>query len=282
MNLVTDFLSAYTGNTARAYARDLADWSAFLAERKVALLAVKRAHVDAFVRHMETEQRSASTMARRLSCVSGLYAYAIAESLIKDNPVVNVRRPKVSQDSQTLGLTQDEARMLLKVAKEDSPRAYALVSLCLMTGCRIGEALDADLSQIRIDGGHRVIRFNGKGGKVRVIPLASAAGAIDAYLGGRTEGPLFATRSGRAWTQSSVFRTLQRLALLAGIAEAERVTPHSLRHTSLTGALIAGAALHEVQDFAGHADPRTTRRYDRARMNLDRSPAHALGAYFGG
>jgi hypothetical protein len=31
-----------------------------------------------------------------------------------------------------------------------------------------------------------------------------------------------------------------------------------------------------VQDAARHADPRTTRRYDRNRNNLDRHPTHRL------
>ena len=38
------------------------------------------------------------------------------------------------------------------------------------------------------------------------------------------------------------------------------------------GPLVLGAALPGVQDALGHADPRTTRRYDRSRHNLDRSP----------
>jgi integrase len=37
-----------------------------------------------------------------------------------------------------------------------------------------------------------------------------------------------------------------------------------------------GAALQDVQDALGHADPRTTRRYDRSRHNLDRSPNYLL------
>ena len=32
----------------------------------------------------------------------------------------------------------------------------------------------------------------------------------------------------------------------------------------------------DVQDAAGHADPRTTRRYDGARRNLDKHPTYAL------
>lgn len=50
-----------------------------------------------------------------------------------------------------------------------------------------------------------------------------------------------------------------------GLPRASGMSPHSLRHTFITLALDAGAALRDVQDAAGHADPRTTRRYDRAR-----------------
>jgi integrase/recombinase XerD len=36
--------------------------------------------------------------------------------------------------------------------------------------------------------------------------------------------------------------------------------------------------LQDVQDALGHADPRTTRRYDRSRHNLDRSPNYLLAS----
>ena len=54
------------------------------------------------------------------------------------------------------------------------------------------------------------------------------------------------------------------------------ISPHSLSHSYATEALRLGAALQDVQDALGHADPRTTRRYDRSRHNLDRSPNHLL------
>jgi len=48
------------------------------------------------------------------------------------------------------------------------------------------------------------------------------------------------------------------------------ISPHSLRHAAITAALDAGCSLRDVQDFARHADPRQTRRYDRARGAPDR------------
>ena len=55
--------------------------------------------------------------------------------------------------------------------------------------------------------------------------------------------------------------------------------PHCLHHSAITFALDAGASLRDVQDYAGHKDPRTTRRYDRSRGNLDRSPGYLLAGY---
>ena len=40
-----------------------------------------------------------------------------------------------------------------------------------------------------------------------------------------------------------------------------------------------GASLRDLQDAMGHASPRTTRRYDRSRGNLDRSPGYLLAGY---
>jgi len=57
------------------------------------------------------------------------------------------------------------------------------------------------------------------------------------------------------------YKLLQRLAKRAGIQAAASITPHSLRHTFITEVLAAGSPLQDVQDAAGHADPRTTRAY---------------------
>jgi integrase/recombinase XerD len=50
----------------------------------------------------------------------------------------------------------------------------------------------------------------------------------------------------------------------------QHLSPHSLRHAFVTACLDAGVPLRAVQIAARHSDPRMTRRYDRARGNLDR------------
>ena len=43
--------------------------------------------------------------------------------------------------------------------------------------------------------------------------------------------------------------------------------------------VVAGVPLRDVQDYAGHRDPRTTRGYDRSRGSLDRNAAYTLTSY---
>jgi integrase/recombinase XerD len=67
---------------------------------------------------------------------------------------------------------------------------------------------------------------------------------------------------------------------LAAAAEIPHtISPHFLRHGFVTAALEAGVPLHRVQDAAGHRDPRTTRRYDRARGALDNHAAYVVGVW---
>jgi integrase/recombinase XerD len=86
--------------------------------------------------------------------------------------------------------------------------------------------------------------------------------------------------AGTHLTRSGAARIVRRVARGAGVEAA--ISPHSLRHTFVTLALEAGVPLHVVQDGAGHADPRTTRRCDRARHSLDAHSTYALTAWLDG
>lgn len=172
---------------------------------------------------------------------------------------------------------------LLAVARAHSPRSFALVSLLVLNGVRISEALAAEIGDLDFDRGHRVLRIRRKGGKRSKTPLtADVLVALEGAIDGRNEGPIFATASGKALDRTAAWRLLRRLAKEAGIGSAERISPHSMRHTFATTALDAGVPLRDVQDSMGHKDPRTTRLYDRTRDNLTRNATYAVAAALAG
>jgi integrase/recombinase XerD len=60
---------------------------------------------------------------------------------------------------------------------------------------------------------------------------------------------------------------------------AGRLGPEAMRHSFATLYLDAGGSLSELQEVMGHADPRTTRRYDRECQPPGRPPGDLLAAY---
>ena len=289
--LVAGWLLGYgSPHTGRAYARDLAGWARWCAGLSVDPLNAGRVHVDAWARHLDEGLHLApATVSRRLAAVSAFYRWCVLEYHLTANPAVHVRRPEVDPDaSTTLGLTAEHARALLAAAAEHSPRMLALVALLLVDGLRISEALGLDIDDVRdVDRGHRIVQLRRKGGRAARAALPPlVANAVDTYLDQRAsgagralDGPLFLTRTGARWRPGNAARALTTLARRTGIPGADRVTPHSLRHAAITLALDAGVPLHEVQDFAGHRDPRSTRRYDRARGRLDRHASYTLATH---
>lgn len=266
--LAVAWLLVYSSEaTRRAYRRDLEHFAAWCAEHELDPLTVRRAHVDAYTAGL-AEHLAPSSLGRRLSALSSFYAYAVDEDVLDRNPANRVRRPKVSpDDSAAVGLTRDDARRMLEAAAAHSPRAGALVALLLGNGLRLSEALGTDVEHLGTSRRHRTLSVLRKGGRRVAVPLAPATLAVKV---GVEDGPLFPTRTGKRLDQPAAFRLVRALAVAAGVDNAARLSPHSLRHAFVTLSLDAGVPLREVQDAAGHADPRTTRRYDRARNSLDR------------
>lgn len=253
-------------------------WGAFLARLSVEPLQARRVHVDAFAREAEQDGVAPATLARRLSAIAGFYAYALDEGAIDRSPATRVRRPRVSDESPRLGVDRDGLRALLATAEASSERDHALACLLALNGLRISEALATDVADLGAERGHRTLALRRKGGKRQTVALAPrTADAIEQLVGDRELGPIFATRTGRRLDRHAAQKIVRRLARDAGIEQ--RVSPHSLRHGFVTTALDAGVPLRDVQDAARHADPRTTRRYDRARHSLDRAATYAVAAY---
>lgn len=279
-NLVLAWLVEYPSERTReAYRADLEAFAAWLAEHGAGdLLAVTRPVVALYARYLgEAAKYSLATQARKLSALSSFYGYAEECGAITANPAGRVRRPKIPKDPAGLGLTLDYGPRLLAAAEEMSAAHRALVALSYLCGLRVSEALAVSTQDFREEAGHRVLRVIGKGEKVRVVPLSPQAWRWlqDLLDPADPSRPLLRDSEGRPLNRFQARRMVEAMRKKAGLPE--RMTTHDLRRSAATGALEAGAPIHRVQEFLGHASPVTTQRYLRHRDVLDNSAAYELG-----
>jgi integrase/recombinase XerD len=159
-------------------------------------------------------------------------------------------------------------------------RDHALISLLALNGLRVSEATGADVEDLGLERGHRTLTIVRKGGKIVIIPMAPrTARAIDLAVGERCDGPIFVGVDGRRIDRHAAGRIVRRIAPRAGIAKRAGLT---LRHAFITAALDAGVPLRDVHEAASHSDPRTTMRYDRARVSLDRHATYIVATFLAG
>jgi integrase/recombinase XerD len=261
---VVAHLARYKGLSRSHTESDLNVFLRWCVERDLDPLAARRVDVELFVRWLQEERRfKPSTVSRRLSVVSCFYRTCVIDAVLEHSPAAHVRRPTVSPESPTLGLShlQFEA-MLVTAGQSHNPCDLALVAMLGLLGLRVFEACAATISDLGEERGHRVLRVCGKGTKIVLVPLPPAVGrAIDRAIGERSSGPILLNRAGTRMDRHAATHRLKRLAATAGV-RMPRLHPHMLRHTYITTMLDAGVSIRDVQIAARHADPRTTMRYD--------------------
>lgn len=165
------------------------------------------------------------------SCSPASTVTCVEEQLIEHPPAVHVRRPKVSQESTRLGLDRCELGALLVQAGLSGGNDHALACLLALNSLRVSEACGADLADLALASGHRVVRIVGKGSQPALIPLAPRTSrAIDAAVGERTDGPLLARADGSRLDRHAAGRIVRRLARRAGIDKP--TSHHSVRYVA--------------------------------------------------
>ncbi len=262
-----------TANTRLAYARDLADFGAFLSARRVAL---ERAATDDLRAYLATLAGVApATAARRLSALRRFYRFLVSEGRRRDDPSSTIDSPRARRALPKV-LSEAEVDRLLAAAEprsgHEGARLVALLETLYATGLRVSELVGLPLGAIGRD--RRFVLVRGKGGRDRMVPLSEpAAAALAAYLKARgrfmTAGRedrqarwLFPSRTaaGGHLTRQRFAQLLKTLAIDAGI-DPRRVSPHVLRHAFATHLLSHGADLRAVQEMLGHSDISTTQIY---------------------
>jgi site-specific recombinase XerD len=218
---------------------------------------------------------SGRTVKRRLSSISGLFAFLVARGDVDSNPVprglatrrIGRRGVPLIRAPHTLPRILEAAEAAALLAALRSHRDRAMVEAMLFGGLRRCEVLGLRLEDLRL-GEHRVFVAEGKGGHQRLVPVAPRFFATVAdYLD--TERPRTSTterlfvvlkgqRRGQPLSAAGLDEILAGARGRAGLAHA---SCHELRHTCLTRLREAGMALEAVQAQAGHRSIESTRIY---------------------
>lgn len=222
----------------------------------------------------------AGTQARYFRACKLFFKWTAAEGFYP-NIADNIKAAKIRQDNTHKdALGEDDIRRILNSidrSDEQGKRNYAIFLLCVTGGLRIIEVQRADIEDIKTIAGKPVLFIQGKGRDEKdeykkLVPEVYEA--IKDYLNERKDNkktaPLFTGTSNRAKgqriTEPGISRIIKGVLVSAGY-DSDRITAHSLRHTSVTLLLKAGATLQQAQHHARHADPATTGIYAH---NLER------------
>ena len=267
--------------TIRAYRADLDD---FAASRGVA--RAWAGSPDPAVGYLAARTRrgrrgdpglAPSSLRRRAAALKGFYRYAYGEGLIGVDVAAHLDLPRPSRLLPETLTVEEIDRLLEAAGGDDDPapahalRDRALLELLYAAGLRISEAIGLDREDLSVDGAF--VRVIGKGDKERLVPVGDVAlDWLDRWIRGPRVallalghvaplrgGPLFLGDRGGRLARQQAWAAVKRAASRAGLAD--RVSPHTLRHSFATHLLEGGADLRIVQELLGHASISTTQLY---------------------
>jgi integrase len=238
---------------------------------------------------MELE-RAPSTVNGALNAMSGVAKQAWMLGMLSADEYQRIRsvtRAKGVRLPPGRMIEREEIKALLDVCKRDPRRTLgardaAVIALLFGAGLRRCEPCRPAVNSY--DAATGELRVIGKGNKERRLFLAGgAAAAIDAWIEIRGRAPgllilalnrhLQIAEPRQGLTPSSIDVILRRRASEAGLAH---LSTHDARRTFITGLLDFDVDVLTVQELAGHADPKTTKLYDRRNDEKKKTAAQLI------
>ncbi len=281
--------SQQSEQTRRAYREDVANFVKTIGiTSREDLRKVDRAAVIAWQHAMKEQNAKPSTIRRRLAALSSLFNHLVHVRAADSNPVREIKRPRINRKKgTTAAFSPKEARAILDAPEADSIsglRDRAILSIGFQVGCRRSEIASLKVGSLHTNAGYPSLRFVRKGGDDHSLAIhPNAAQRIREYLeaaghGQDFEGPLFRPvksnspeLSERRFLNADVIDRILRKFAKKALGVDRGYSAHSMRATFITTALENGANLEDVQEAVGHADPSTTKLYDRRGYNPEKA-----------
>lgn len=285
--LIQQYLDNFLSERTReAYLGDFKEFGKFIAERKWQVShprEIRKQYVIAY-REALRERYSPTSINRKLSALSSLFAELQNAQVIEMNPAEGVKRPKATPKRPRLGFSDREVNQILGCHSVETVQGlnnHAILSFLLFTGCRISEALSVRVDDIESRGGLQVVHIRGKGEKIRTLPLHPKLSKVLRELierRGKQPGDFLFTRvkidCDRPMRRQSVHELLK--TTLTRLELDPNRSLHSSRRTVISNLLENGARIESVAELAGHANVNTTQKYNIRKEELEDNPLLSL------
>jgi integrase/recombinase XerD len=277
-----EFFQAEIANahTRKNYMHAVRQFLAWVGVRNLDLKRITPGDVGEYLQNLEL---ATPTKKLHLAALRRFFDRLVNRHVCVINPAATVRADRYSVvEGKTPEIAAEQARTLLRSIDASNPvglRDRAVLAVLVYTAARVGAVAKLTVKNFVNDGSQFTLRFSEKGGKSREIPVRHdleqlLLGYVQAA--NITEGPLFRTANRKtktltrnAMTGIDICRMMKRRLESAGLPG--HFSPHSFRVTTVTDLLEQNVPLEDVQYLAGHADPRTTRIYDRRRRKVTRN-----------
>lgn len=274
----------YSQHTLVAYRQDLEQFFLFseITDRRQ-LLEANHQLIRGWMVDLLEQGLTTRSVGRKLSCLRSFFNWLKKEGIMPDNPMLKIRGPKVEkrlpQFVKQTEFTEERIDPLF-ADTFDGRRDRLMLELFYQTGIRLSELLT--LKEQDVSGTH--IKVLGKRNKERIIPIGKdLVERIDQYrsvkpLGPDSQNVLFVKRDGKKLSAKFVYRKIN--TYLGSVTNADKKSPHVLRHTFATHMLNNGAGLETLKELLGHANLSATQVYTHnsfAQINSIYSQAHPRG-----
>lgn len=225
-----------------------------------------------FLDHLECDRKcSGVTRNQRLATIRSLARFIGMHSPVHIAWSGEVRAVQFKKTAKAMigYLEKPEMDALLAQPDRRTPlgnRDYALLLFLYNSGARADEAAKLIVDNLQL-GRQSSVRLHGKGNKFRSCPLWPAtATALSGLVEGRGKrDPVFLNRVNLPLTRFGIHRLVTHYAELASKTvpsiETERVSPHTIRHTTAVHLLRAGVDINTIRAWLGHVSLDTTHIY---------------------
>lgn len=268
----TSFIDAKP-KTIETYTRNIRPFIYYLAKNGIKNPA--REDIIAFRESMK-ESHKPNTVQGYIMAVKQFFRWTEQEGLYP-NIADHVKGAKIDSGFKKDYLTSKQVGKLLQTIDRSTLkglRDYAILLLMVTTGLRTVEVARANIEDMRTVADFTALFIQGKGHEertdyVKVEPPVEDA--IRAYLKarGKIKGkqPLFTSIANRNSGERMTTRSISRIAkenMIEANLESDRLTAHSLRHTTATLNLLNGGTPEETRQLLRHSNINTTLIYSHA------------------